>query len=271
VQGEVVPMQQDHPSSQVPSQSSSIPLHTSAGGMQLPHAQELLHVLVPAVPQLVVQPPVVPLQHDHPSSQVPSQSSSIPLHTSAGGTQLPQLQEALHVCTPVVPQLVVQGELVPMQQAHPSSHPPSQSSSIPLHTSAGGMQLPHEHKLEQVLDPVVPQVDVQLPSVPWQQGHPSSHVPSQSSSIPLQVSEGGIHAPHSHDALQVWLPVVPQDVGQFCTSPARQGKVSSISPLQSLSTPSQISGIPVPGVQLSTPPMQVEVVWHGPVPHVKGM
>jgi hypothetical protein len=267
VQLDVEPRQQLHPSSHVPSQSSSTPLHVSAGGVQLPQAQDVLHVRVPVEPQLVVQLPLVPRQQAHVSSHRPSQSSSMPLQVSDGGTQLPQAQELLHVRVPVVPQLVVQLPLVPRQQAHVSSQPPSQSSSMPLHVSVGGVQLPHVQELEHMREPVVPQLVVQLPLEPRQHGYPSSHVPSQSSSTPLHVSEGGTQVPQLHEELQVCSPVVPQLVVQVLVWPARQGKVSSISPLQSLSTPSQTSGVPLPGVQLSTPPMQVELVWQGPVPH----
>jgi hypothetical protein len=81
----------------VPSQSSSLPLQLSAGGAQLPQVQLALHERVPVVPQPVVQLPIAPRQQVNPSSQVPSQSSSIPLQLSAGGEHVPHVQLDVHV------------------------------------------------------------------------------------------------------------------------------------------------------------------------------
>jgi len=177
------------------------------------------------------------------SSGVPSQSSSLPLQVSAGGLQAPQLHVEVHVLVPVLPQLVVQEPLVPLQHENPSSHVPSQSSSTPLHVSPGGVHDPQLQELEHTLDPVVPQLDVQEPEDPLQQVKPLSHVPSQSSSAPLQVSAGGLQAPHTHDELHVLVPVLPQEVVQLPVVPLQQAMPgpSSHVPLQSSSTPLHVS------------------------------
>ena len=124
-------------------QSSSSPLQISVGGLQRPQVQSFRHNLDPVDPHEVVQEPVLPLQQPKVSSQDPSQSSSTPLQVSAGGTQVPQSQEALQVCVPVVPQLVVQLRVSPWKQFSPllSVHVP---------------QSPHWQLLPQVLD-CVPQ------------------------------------------------------------------------------------------------------------------
>jgi hypothetical protein len=56
-QGVVVPRQQVKVWSHAESQSSSIPLHVSIGGMHDPHAQLIEHCRVPIVLQLVVHVP----------------------------------------------------------------------------------------------------------------------------------------------------------------------------------------------------------------------
>jgi len=152
---------------------------------------EFEHVFVPFVPHEVIHDPIEPAQHVKSSSQAPSQSSSRPLHVSVGGTHAPQVHEDEHVCVPTEPQVVVQVPEDPWQHAKPSSHVPSQSSSIPLQVSVGGTQEPHVHQFEHVIVPVVPHVVVQLSVVPLQHPNPSSQTPSQSSSSPLQVSTGG--------------------------------------------------------------------------------
>src|SRR5688500_1994246 len=85
-------------SSLVPSQSSSIRLHTSArtGGALHPTQLPPLHVSVP-LPHAVEQP------RESPSSTRESQSSSAPLHVSAPGrgavhpTQLPVMQVSVPI------------------------------------------------------------------------------------------------------------------------------------------------------------------------------
>jgi hypothetical protein len=181
--------------STVPSQSSSSPLHVSAGAMQLPQAQPEEHVRLPVEPHDVVHEPVLPAQQPRPSSHAPLQSSSWPLQTSAGGEHTLQVQLPLQVRVPVVPQLVMHVPLRPAQQAKVSSHMLLQLSSTPLHASMGGVQAPHVQAAVQVRVPVVPQL------VPHVLDEPGTHVkvssirPSQSSSCALQTSVGGVHAP----------------------------------------------------------------------------
>ena len=72
-----------------------------------------------------------------------SQSSSSPLHVSIGDEQAPGpgiSHAAVHVPEPVVLQVVVQATQAPSAQVKPSSIPPTQLSSSPLHVSAGGVQ-----------------------------------------------------------------------------------------------------------------------------------
>src|SRR5690606_13387547 len=127
-----------------PSQSSSIPLQLSAGSAHAEGAagmHALVQVPVPVEPQLVVQLALCPAAQAKPSSRVPSQSSSTPLHTSAGGVHAAPLGIAhalVHAPLPVVPHEVVHETLAPSAQAKPSSGAPSQSSSMPLQVSAGG-------------------------------------------------------------------------------------------------------------------------------------
>jgi hypothetical protein len=71
----------------------------------------------------------------------------------------------------------------------------SQSSSTPLQISTGGMQAPVVQVGLHVLVPVEPQVVVQPVTAPRTHAKPSSAMVSQSSSTPLQVSEGGVHVP----------------------------------------------------------------------------
>jgi hypothetical protein len=119
------------------------------------------------------------------------------LHVSAGGVQVPPaVQEALHTWVPVDPHVVLHVVVSPARQAKPSSRMPSQSSSIPLHCSAGAAQLPHVHELPHVSWPVDAQPVVHDRMAPRTHPKPSSGVPSQSSSTPLQVSAGATHALH---------------------------------------------------------------------------
>ncbi len=152
-----------------------------------------------------------------------SQSSSAPLQTSAGGLHSGQPQEAVQVCVPVEPQSVVQSRVVPAAQAAVSSTFPSQSSSPPPQTSAGGTQEPQPHSPPQVRVPKEPQLVAQSSVSPGVQSVPSSTFPSQSSSLPLsQLSVGGAHAPKL-PPLQVALPVVPQLVMHARLVPSSQG------------------------------------------------
>src|SRR5688500_8090102 len=162
--------------------------------------------------------PVIPIAPVHapqapqPSSAIPSQSSSAPWHASTGGTHAPSVHVGPQVWVPVEPHAVAQDVVLPRTQAKPSSAVPSQSSSPPLQTSAGGLHIPHAHDPEQVRDPVVPQLVMQLPDIPAQHAKPSSQTMLQSSSIPLHISAGGEHALQAQLALQVREPVLPQPV-----------------------------------------------------------
>ena len=102
---------------------------------------------------------------------------------------------------------------------------PSQSSSAPLQVSAGGVQDPQAQADEQTRVPLDPHEFVQEPVLPRQHPRPSSHAPSQSSSIPLQFSAGGVHAlPDGswQSSVQVPDPVDPQEVVQLTVSPLEQ-------------------------------------------------
>jgi hypothetical protein len=182
------------------SQSSSSPLQISVGGLQDPQAQELEQVWEPVVAQLVVQNPELPRTQAKVSSVAVSQSSSSPLHVSIGGVQAApegMAQVPVHVPLPVVPQVVAQDTVAPRMQANPLSTTVSQSSSSPLHVSAGGAHVPHAHEALHVREPVEPQVVVQGPELPREQANVSSVAPSQSSSLPLQTSAGGEHVPQA--------------------------------------------------------------------------
>jgi len=168
----VWPRQQAKPLSQPETQSSSAPLHVSAGGVHAGfHVQDAEHVCVPDDPQPVAQLRIDPGVHSPvaqplhgPHMQVPRHVRvSVPPHVHdrvsvAPGehtpppVQLPhapQAQPAMHVlvCVAHRPQLCV--AVAPRQQVNPSSHAASQSSSAPLHVSAGTVHAPHVHAAEQ--------------------------------------------------------------------------------------------------------------------------
>jgi hypothetical protein len=218
----VEPRQQLNPSSHVPSQSSSVPLQVSAGGLHPPHEHAAEHVRDPVVPQDVTQLPVVPEGHAKPSSTLESQSSSTPLHVSEGGAHMPHVQLAPQVREPLLPQLVVQLPDAPATHSRASSIEPSQSSSALLQASGGGAHAPQPQAAEHVREPVVPQLVVHGPMLPRQHENPSSQVPSQSSSVPLQVSTGGLQLPHMQLASHVRDPGVPQLAVQPEEDPATQ-------------------------------------------------
>lgn len=226
----------------MPSQLSSTPLQVSFGGTQLSHAQVELHVRVPVLMQLVVHACTAPMKHAKPLSMTPSQSSSMPLHSSAGGLQVPHAQLPLQVRLPIVPHAVVHAPIRPAQHAKPSSHTPSQLSSVPLHVSAGGW---HAFQLQPALHvrvPLVPQLVVQAPLAPAQQAKVSSHCMLQLSSMPLQTSAGAWQLPHVQVEVQVRVPLVPQLVPHELVEPGTHVNVSSIRPSQSSSTPLHTSG-----------------------------
>jgi hypothetical protein len=197
------PRQQPNPSSHVPSQSSSAPLHVSAGGSHAPHVHPPEQVCVPVVPQPVEQPCAAPRQQPNPSSHDPSQSSSSPLHVSSGGMHPLHSHRAEQSRAPSVPHDDSQASSSPRQQEKPLSHPPVQSSSCPLQTSAGGVQAAAAGTWQsrpQMPLPVDPQTVVHPTSLPIRQGKLSSTWPSQLSSTPLHVSAGEVGAqPASHE------------------------------------------------------------------------
>jgi len=222
--------------------------------MQEPHAHEEVQVLVPVEPHEVMQLPVEPLQQANPLSHVPSQSSSMPLHVSAGGLHAPQLHVALQILVPVEPQPVGQDSVEPRQQANPLSHAPSQSSSMPLHVSAGGVQSAGDGMVQSSPHtpvPALPHVVVQLTEVPITQSNVSSAAPLQLSSIPLHISGPEAHAlPVGISQVEehIPLPSVPQSVMQSTSTPLGHGKPLSTAPSQSSSTPLHVSS---GGLQLS--------------------
>src|SRR5688572_8789969 len=152
--------------------------------------------------------------HSKPSSIAASQSSSIALQISVGGVHEFQVQSLAHVRLPVVPQLVVHAPVRPEQHMNVSSQPPLQSSSMPLHVSPGGEHTLHPHAALHVRVPSLPQLVVQSPLEPAQHVKVSSHIESQSSSMPLQASGDGIHVPHAQPAVQVCVPEVPHPLVQ---------------------------------------------------------
>jgi len=238
VQAPVAPGTQAKPLSGAPSQSSSRPLHTSAGGRQPVGIPATLQRVVPVEPQLAVH---AAMAEQQPSSVRPSQLSSRPLHVSAGAAQAPQAQVPLHPRDPVDPQVVVHDPVAPATQARPLSATPSQLSSRPLHTSAGGTHAPCAHAALQVRDPVEPQAVAQAAALPWAQAKPSSTAPSQSSSRPLHASAGAAQGPSAQSPSQARVPAVPQGVVQATVAPRTQAKPLSAAPSQSSSRPLQVS------------------------------
>jgi len=169
----------------------SVPVGISQASVQIP---------VPGVPQVVVHATEAPRTHAKPSSARVSQSSSRPLHVSAGGVHeegAGRVQVEEQVPVPVELQVVVHGVGLDMTQGSPSSGSPLQLSSRPLHTSTPALQSvpvgipqPTVH----VPVPVDPQSVVQETGLPAAQSKPLSGPSTQSSSSPLQVSTGGTQA-----------------------------------------------------------------------------
>jgi hypothetical protein len=165
------------------------------------------------------------------------------LQLSAGGTQVPQVHEAEQVLVPLDPQDVVHVDVAPAQQAEPLSQTVSQSSSLPLQDSAGGVQEEGGGSVQVELHvplPVEAQVVVQETGWFCMQAKPSSIRVSPSSSAPLQSSLESVHVPHAHDDEHTRIPGCPSTV-QASEVPAQQVEPSSQLPSQSLSTPSQVS------------------------------
>jgi hypothetical protein len=257
VQGMTEKRTQGNVSSGRPLQSSSRPLHVSAPAahpVPVGMSQEVVHTPVPVVPQSVVHVTELPITHAKVSSGPPVQSSSRPLHVSAGGvhaegTGIVHVDEQVPV--PVEPHVVVQDVDRPITQAKVSSASPLQLSSTPLQISAPAAQsvpVGTVQVLVQVPEPVEPQVVVQATVDPAAQSNPSSGSPSQSSSTPLQVSTGGLQsapAGTTQPTPQIPVPVLPQVVVHRTVSPNTQSKPSSVSPSQSSSKPLQSSSSPV--------------------------
>jgi hypothetical protein len=144
-QGSTVPAQHPNPLSHVVSQSSSIPLHDSAGVMHVPGVQLAEQTVEPVLPQPVVQGTTASAQHPKPLSQTVSQSSSNPLHVSAGprhAVAAGGLQLSSHSPVPGVPHAVVHAITMPAAHGKPSSTARSQSSSKPLHSSGAPTSQP---------------------------------------------------------------------------------------------------------------------------------
>src|SRR4051812_48764290 len=120
--------------------------------MQLPHAP-FAHACDPGLqaPTLLPQTCTAPFRQVHPSSVVPLQSSSAPLHVSGPGSTAPV--HALHapwvhawVPCRHAPTPLPHKRTTPSVHAHPSSTCPSQfSSTCPSHVSGPGPTPPrHE-------------------------------------------------------------------------------------------------------------------------------
>jgi hypothetical protein len=124
-----------------------------------------------------------------------------------------------------------------------------------LQVSAGSSQLPPQVQDDpQRRAPVEPQMVVQGSVVSRQHSKPSSHVPSQSSSRPLQVSGGVLQVTlQAQETPQIRVPVEPQVVVQRVSSPWQHSKPLSQIPSQSSSRPLQVSASvsQLPQVQLS--------------------
>src|SRR5690606_12246444 len=225
-----------------PSQSLSSPSQRSALGPVSPTQTRApsTHVSTPSSHSPSPVPPHAAPPSGLPSSTSPSQSSSSALQASALGPVSPSQ-------TRVPPEhRVVPGAHSPTSVPHalpppgsPSSMSESQSSSAPLQISLCGARSPRQTKLPPM------QVRTPSPQVPQEApvGISSSMRVSQSLSRPSQVSaEGPMPPMHtSVPPLQVRTPVSqsPMPVPQ---APPPPGFPSSGVPLQSLSSPSQISG-----------------------------
>jgi len=169
------------------------------------------------------------------------------LHVSAGGLQVPHEQVEEQVRIPEDPQLVVHPSVEPRQHPRPLSHSSSQSSSMPLQVSEGGVQSPGPGSVQVSLQrpvPELPQLVVQVRLDPMTQGKLSSAEPLQLSSSPLQISAPAaqpLPVGISHAEVHTPSPVVPQSVTQATSVPRAQAKPLSASPSQSSSTPLQVS------------------------------
>src|SRR5690606_28322492 len=99
----------------------------------------------------------------------------------------------------------------------------------------------------QVPVPIVPQVVVHTLALPAAQVNESSTAPSQSSSMPLQISAGGTHAAPVgmlHSAVQAPIPAVPHEVVHAIIAPGTHAKVCYTCPSHAWSRASQTSAVP---------------------------
>src|SRR5882724_7139843 len=255
------------PLSTTPLQSLSAPSQTSADGFtfRTQATAPATHACVPAA-----QTPGWPVPHaapppGFPSSGLPLQLLSRPSQISADGFTFlrhwiaPPLQLDVPAAqTPVCP--VAQATPPP---GFPSSTTPSQSLSAPSQVSATGEPATHE-----LTPPVHVPAEAQAPTP--QVVAKESTVPSQSLSRPSHASAEGFTF-RVHATAPPWQVCVPAAQTPAC--PVEQaapppGLPSSICPLQSLSTPSQIS---TPGgfaTHEFTPATHEPVLEHCPTPQL---
>src|SRR4051812_4684428 len=144
-QMQVWPVWVKGPSSTMPLQLSSRPLHTSVIGTPPSPAWQTsappTQAVMPAWQVPMLAPQVTPVPGSVPSSTMPLQLSSTPLHTSCEGVR----GMSQNAVTPLHATMPGQGiahlsptcKLVP-ESTIPSSIRPLQSSSMPLHTSGSG-------------------------------------------------------------------------------------------------------------------------------------
>jgi hypothetical protein len=181
------------------SQSSSIRFpHSSIGGLQAVPAgaaQASVQAPVPVVPQTLVQDTVNPRMQPNPLSATVSQSSSIPLQTSPGAVQASGgagTQSSPQVPAPgAPPHDVSHGAGRPAAHGKPLSATVSQSSSAPLHDSAGGVHSSgggHMQSSLQVPSPVGPRPRSRSQVVSQRVGRPAAHTESSSVSVSQSLS-----------------------------------------------------------------------------------
>jgi hypothetical protein len=147
-------------------------VHDAGGGI----AHDVVQVPVPIVPHDVVHATLAPRTQAKPLSGPLTQSSSTPLQTSAGGAHdapVGIVQDGVQLPVPADPQVVVHGTTALCTQAKRLSGPPTQSSSRPLHVSAGGVHdapVGRAHAAVHVPVPAEPQVVAHDTLAPWTQG-----------------------------------------------------------------------------------------------------
>src|SRR3990167_4593209 len=292
-----------HPSSTSASQSLSTPSQISESGPMYPtppHAPQYpsaLHVWVPEThaPTSLPQGMASPGMQSHPSSMLPSQSSSREFQSSASGPvsprQSPQVPAMVQVWSPseqaptFEPQAIVSAGV----QAHPSSTMPLQSeSSRSPQVSAAGKMEPKQALHTPSSQVCVPCLQVPtLLSGPQERTSRSTH--GQDSSIEVsqslstsspQISASGPVSPRQSPQVpamvQVWSPSeqAPTFEPQAIVSAGVQAHPSSTMPLQSESSRSpQVSAagkmepkqaLHPPSSQVCVPCLQVPTLLSGP-------